>query len=65
MNQQAEFKTDGTGGVEVVWDEAAGKPVDTSKLQGAMFMDRADLWKKHSKRTQPVRPENVAGAMEV
>ena len=46
MNQQAQFTASESGEVKVIWDEAQGKPVDTSKLQGGMFVDRPDLWRK-------------------
>jgi len=35
------------------------KPVDTKHLQGAMFLDRPDLWKKHSKCPRQVAKEQL------
>jgi len=40
MNYEGSF--DETG--QVMWQEKPHKPPDLSHLQGAMFMDRPDLW---------------------
>jgi len=40
MNQEGSF--DETG--QVTWQEQKPRPPNLSHLQGAMFMDRPDLW---------------------
>ena len=49
MNQQADF-VDG----QVLFTEANPKPPDLRHLQGAMFLDRPDLWPvKRRRRSFP------------
>ena len=53
MNYQADF-TEG----QILFTEAKPKPPDLRHLQGAMFLDRPDLWPiKHRRRKHPVPPE--------
>ena len=40
MIQEGSFDLKG----EITWQEQKPKPPDLSHLQGAMFMDRPDLW---------------------
>ena len=51
MNYQADF----TEGV-VLFTEPAPKHPDIKHLQGAMFLDRPDLWPARSKRKKAVAP---------
>ena len=52
MNYQADF-VEG----EVLFTQANHKPPDLSHLQGAMFLDRPDLWPIKRRRSHPVPPE--------
>jgi hypothetical protein len=52
MNLQADF-TEG----EVLFTELSPKPPDLRKYQGAMFLDRPDLW--------PTRPKHKKAAAQV
>ena len=53
MNYQADF-VEG----DVLFTEANHKPPDLSHLQGAMFLDRPDLWPvKHRRRSFVPPPE--------
>ena len=53
MNYRADF-VEG----EVLFSEASHKPPNLSHLQGAMFLDRPDLWPvKRCRRNHPVPPE--------
>ena len=53
MNYQADF-VEG----DVLFSEAKPKRPDLSHLQGAMFLDRPDLWPvKRRRRNHPVPPE--------
>ena len=51
MNYEGSF--DETG--QVMWQEKPHKPPDLSHLQGAMFMDRPDLWP--AKKPKPRRSD--------
>jgi len=51
MNYQADF-VDG----EVFFTEANHKPPDLSHLQGAMFLDRPDLWPIKQRRRKFIPP---------
>ena len=52
MNYQAEFNKNSS----IIWDFAKHKPKDFSHLQGAMFMDRPDLWHRLSKPQRGKKP---------
>ena len=43
-----------------VFEPFEPKPVDTRHLQGAMFLDRPDLWKKHPRCSRQVPKEQLA-----
>ncbi len=52
MNLQADF----TEGEEIKFEELPPKPPDLRRYQGAMFLDRPDLWPVRAKRKKAVAP---------
>ena len=59
MAHKASFDENG----KVTWTEVPPAPVDHSRLQKAMFLDRPDLWPppKHRKRARPAKkPDQIA-----
>jgi hypothetical protein len=51
MNYQADF-TEGT----ILFQKAEHKPPDLSHIQGAMFLDRPDLWPPRRRRKSYTPP---------
>lgn len=49
MNMESSFTQDGT----ILWDKAKKKSPDLSHRQGAMFLDRPDLWPHQAKGKRP------------
>ena len=52
MNAKADF-LDGT----VMWTEAPRRPPDLRRCQGAMFLDRPDLWPVTRRKSRQPPPE--------
>lgn len=53
MRAQADF-VDG----QILFSEVDRRPPDMRRLQGAMFMDRPDLWPVNGRRrSKPIPPE--------